>query len=196
MSTKLKSRLSGEDWLMAGFRALAKAGPSALRAEALARDLGTTKGSFYWHFQDIPDYLSRLIRLWEERAFDEVVAGLDGHLPARERLEKLCHLAVSFRDPSYGGAALEPALRAWALSSPEIANAVARMDSKRIAYLKELCREAGIHSPSIPVILYSVLIGVEFLKAVDDIDSRQDLLETLLNLIPQTDVGTIQDTES
>ncbi|MFN3661424.1 TetR family transcriptional regulator [Yoonia sp.] len=47
-----------EDWLMAGFRALASHGPSALRAAALARDLGTTKGSFYWHFKDLPDYLS------------------------------------------------------------------------------------------------------------------------------------------
>ena len=45
---------------MAGFRALARSGARALRAEALARDLDTTKGSFYWHFKDLPDYLTRL----------------------------------------------------------------------------------------------------------------------------------------
>ncbi|MEH6751885.1 MAG: TetR family transcriptional regulator, partial [Paracoccaceae bacterium] len=37
---------------MAGLAALAEAGPVALKAEPMARRLGTTKGSFYWHFAD------------------------------------------------------------------------------------------------------------------------------------------------
>lgn len=181
MSTETKSRLSREDWLMAGFRALARSGPAALRAEALARDLGVTKGSFYWHFKDLPDYLRSLIQFWEERAFDAVIAGLEPHAPARARLHQLCHLANRFRDPSYGGAALEPALRAWALSAPEIADAVTRMDKRRIAYLMDLCREAGIGGKLMPVILYAVFIGLEFLDTGDDIDLRHEIVATLLD---------------
>ncbi|WP_343867257.1 TetR/AcrR family transcriptional regulator [Caenispirillum bisanense] len=148
---------------MAGFRALARSGPSALRAEALARDLGATKGSFYWHFKDLPDYLSRLLGLWEERAFDGVIAGLDPALPPRARLEQLCMLAVEFRDPVYGGAQLEPALRAWALSNAEVAQAVARMDARRVAYVAALCREAGITAPAAPVMLYALAVGLEIM---------------------------------
>ena len=48
-----KLRLGPEDWVMAGFRALAADGPQAVRAETLARGLGATKGSFYWHFKDL-----------------------------------------------------------------------------------------------------------------------------------------------
>ncbi|MDP1875639.1 TetR/AcrR family transcriptional regulator [Phenylobacterium sp.] len=162
-----KQRLNAEDWLRIGLQALARSGPSALRAEALARDLGTTKGSFYWHFRDLPDYLERLIRFWEDRAFEGVVARLDGDLPPRGRLEQLCLLAVGLRDPDYGGAALEPALRAWALSDKGVAEAVARMDARRIAYLKDLCHAAGLDTSTTPTMLYALYVGLETLDHDD-----------------------------
>ena len=34
--------------------ALAETGPEALKAEPLAARLGVSKGSFYWHFRDVP----------------------------------------------------------------------------------------------------------------------------------------------
>ncbi|WP_164736346.1 TetR/AcrR family transcriptional regulator [Rhizobium vallis] len=162
---------------MAGFRALARSGPTALKAEALARDLGTTKGSFYWHFADLPDYQARLIQLWEERAFDSVIAELDPAVAPRTRLEQLCHAAVEFCGPSYGGAALEPALRAWALVSPDVAKAVARMDARRIAYLTCLCREAGVENPQAPDALYALIVGLEILG----LQNAQDTMLLLLN---------------
>lgn len=164
---------------MAGFRALSRSGPSALRAESLARDLGTTKGSFYWHFVDVPDYLSRLIAFWEERAFDGVIAQLDQNVLPRTRLEQLCQLAVGFRDPSYGGAALEPALRAWALASPAVAQSIGRMDARRLAYLSALCREAGIDDPNVPDALYALSIGLETLGTSAAQQSMQLLLDRI-----------------
>jgi len=179
MDTTPRSRLTAEDWLMAGFRALARSGPSVLKAEALARDLGATKGSFYWHFEDVPDYLSRLIALWEDRAFDGVIAQLDSDAPPRARLEQLCLLAVGFRDPSYGGAALEPALRAWALASLDVAKAVARMDARRLAYLATLCREAEIEDPAVPEALYAMAVGLVSLDITPAQRSMRLLLDRL-----------------
>ena len=164
---------------MAGFRALAVSGPSALRAEALARDLGTTKGSFYWHFEDLPDFLSRLLRLWEDRAYDGVVAQLDPAEPARARLERLCRIAVEFQDPAYGGSALEPAMRAWALSSPDVAKAVARMDARRIGYLADLCRDAGVADPEAPRALYALIVGLEILGTRRGLGTLRVLLNAL-----------------
>lgn len=176
MDTSPRPRLTCEDWLMAGFRALARSGPGALKAEALARDLGATKGSFYWHFSDLQDYLSRLVALWEDRAFDGIIAQLDPDAPPRTRLEQLCLLAVGFRDPSYGGAALEPALRAWALASDDVAQAVARMDARRLGYIAALCREAGIEDPAAPEALYALAVGLECL----DITPAQRSMRLLL----------------
>ena len=43
---------SGSDWVRAAGRRLAAGGIGAVAVETLARDLGVTKGSFYWHFRD------------------------------------------------------------------------------------------------------------------------------------------------
>lgn len=184
MTAEPRPRLTAEDWLMAGFRALASAGPSALRAEALARDLGATKGSFYWHFKDLPDYLAKLIALWEQRAFTDILNSLDPDLPARGRLEQLCLLAAGCRDPSYGGIALEPALRAWALSAPEVGQALRRMDARRLDYLAGLCQQAGITDPAAPRALYALAVGIEALGDVDGIEPMQLLVR---GLSPQAD---------
>lgn len=56
---------SPDDWLQAGVRALRRGGFEAVRVEALARDLGVSKGSFYWHFRDRNDLVLGLINLWE-----------------------------------------------------------------------------------------------------------------------------------
>ena len=63
-----KQRLSPEDWLKAGLDALAASGPEALKAEPLARALETTKGSFYWHFADVPAFRQALLEFWGENA--------------------------------------------------------------------------------------------------------------------------------
>lgn len=179
MTNTPSRRLSAEDWILAGFRALARSGPSALKAEALARELATTKGSFYWHFKDLPDYLSRMIAFWEARAFDAVIAGLNSMAPPYERLRALCLLAAGARDPVYGGLALEPALRAWALSAPNVAKAVARMDARRLQYLTALCREADITTPNAPEMLYALSVGMAAVQPEGATNAMQTLLDLL-----------------
>jgi AcrR family transcriptional regulator len=176
---RTKQRLTEEDWFLAGLRALAREGPSALQAESLARELKTTKGSFYWHFKDLLEYQKRLIGYWEERAFEGVIEQLNPSSTPRERLEHLCMLATGLRDPSYGGAAIEPALRAWALSSTDAAIAVTKMDSRRLAYLKLLCKESGIKSPQVPLTLYALAVGLEILDRKSSQATMKALLQKL-----------------
>src|SRR5438128_10889157 len=57
---------TGADWLKAARLALLHRGPDAVRVEPLARGLGVTKGSFYWHFKDRNALLEALLREWEE----------------------------------------------------------------------------------------------------------------------------------
>ena len=57
-------RLSVDDWIQAGFALLADGGPNALARRPLCERLGVTKGSFYWHFADLPAYRTALIEAW------------------------------------------------------------------------------------------------------------------------------------
>lgn len=44
------NRLSADDWAQAALDLIAEQGVGAVAVEPLARRLGVTKGSFYWHF--------------------------------------------------------------------------------------------------------------------------------------------------
>ena len=44
------ARLSAEDWAQAALDQIAEQGVASVAVEPLARRLGVTKGSFYWHF--------------------------------------------------------------------------------------------------------------------------------------------------
>jgi AcrR family transcriptional regulator len=148
---------------MAGFRALVRQGPSGLRAESLARDLETTKGSFYWHFADVPSFRAEMLALWATRAYGDVISQLDQVVSPQAKLTRLSVLAVSYRDPSYGGAALEPALRAWAREDANVARAVAEMDARRVNYVKSLCLACGLTNPDLPLLLYAASQGYDSL---------------------------------
>lgn len=59
-----RRRLSRQDWIEAGLEAVGEAGLAALAVEPLAERLGITKGSFYWHFQDLPTFVEAVLQHW------------------------------------------------------------------------------------------------------------------------------------
>ncbi len=176
--TAKRTRLTCEDWLLTGFIAMKKAGPNALKVEALARDLGTTKGSFYWHFKDLSDFHAQMLASWERRAMEAITDGLASEPDPVRRLYRLGEIATSSDDP-YGRDAAESAIRAWALDDPEIAKAVARVDQKRLFYLQQILAELDLTNPDFARIIYSTYIGLGTLSATDKMDNR-DAMSTLL----------------
>jgi AcrR family transcriptional regulator len=134
--TKVTQRLTREDWILAGFRALTAGGVAAWRVEPVSRALGTTKGSFYWHFADPADWRTAMLTYWEDVAYLRVIADLEMLPKGAARLAALTSRAVTgVRDPSHGGLAAEPALRDWARYAPDVAQTVARVDAGRMAFL-------------------------------------------------------------
>ncbi|HXD37565.1 MAG TPA: helix-turn-helix domain-containing protein, partial [Rhodanobacter sp.] len=61
-----RNRLSAEDWELAALQLIAEQGVGALAVEALARRLGVTKGSFYWHFRTREALLQAALERWEQ----------------------------------------------------------------------------------------------------------------------------------
>jgi AcrR family transcriptional regulator len=165
-----RPRLSAEDWIKAGFRALSTTGPETLKAEALARTLGATKGSFYWHFKDVPDFKARMLGHWHAKAFAAITRSTDAGGDPTERLYRLAELAAA-EPEDYGGAAVEPAIRTWGASDPLVAAAVAEVDAKRLAYLAGLLAELGLTNPDFARIVYGAYVGMSTLSAADGADN-------------------------
>src|SRR5690606_14076481 len=61
-------------------------GLAAVKVEALARTLGSTKGSFYWHFTDRRDLLLAVLDRWQQLETEGVIAEVDDDLPPAQRL--------------------------------------------------------------------------------------------------------------
>ena len=171
----MTNRLTPEDWIAAGFRALAKLGPEAVKAEALARDLGTTKGSFYWHFKNVPSFHDAMLALWQERAVADIIDAVEQVEGAANRLRALAKLAADPAPDRFGGRAVEPALRAWALRDPKIAAGVATVDAKRTAYLERLLNDAG-KDPNHASLIYAAYVGFDSLGTEGRLAELIDLI--------------------
>ena len=182
------SKLSQIDWIAAGFRALTSKGPQALKAEALARDLKTTKGSFYWHFKDVPAFQAEMIAFWEKKATSEIISMLDALPSPVLKLRTLSQIATEPQD-EYGGIGAEPAIRAWAKGDANVEAAVRRVDSARLTQLSMIFTEMKLTNPDLPRLFYAGLIGLQEIADGDESFSAAPLstLADLMIALSETD---------
>ncbi len=153
-----RPRLSPDDWLRAGFAALADTGPTALRAEPLARRLGTTKGSFYWHFKDVPDFRSQILQHWIAASHSAIAAARASDGPPTRKLQRLDEILRPEGEAEGGD--VEGAMRAWARSDPDVSAAVARIDAARLAYVSDILAALGLTNPEFPRLVYGAYLGM------------------------------------
>jgi AcrR family transcriptional regulator len=135
--TTADGRLTAASWEAAALAALAEHGVTGVAIEPLARRLGVTKGSFYWHFADRDALLAAALRRWEDASTERIIAGVAGVRDPRERLGRLIRsvLAASQADRLHVGLA--------AASHPQVREVFARVTRRRMAYLEACYVELG-----------------------------------------------------
>ena len=132
--TEKEKPLGRNDWIAAALEKLAQGGVEKVRIEPLARVLGVTKGSFYWHFKDRKELLGAILERWEIVGTQEVIdfveaSGGDTH----SKLLNLCDKAGATL-----GVNVEVAIREWARHYAPAAEAMARVDKKRMGHLQSI----------------------------------------------------------
>jgi AcrR family transcriptional regulator len=121
-----------------GLAALAAGGPDAVSVERLAGAMKVTKGGFYWQFSGRAELLTAMLDAWEETLVDQVIDRVEaGGGDGRERLHRL-FAAGSSPGPLLE---LELAVREWARRDTGVAVRVARVDNRRMAYMRSLFTE-------------------------------------------------------
>ncbi|MEE9208172.1 MAG: helix-turn-helix domain-containing protein [Gemmatimonadota bacterium] len=134
-----QTKLTEEDWLAEALQTLAAEGVSAVRVERLARSLGVTKGSFYWHFKSHGELLARLRDYWASH-HTVVVDAYETQGPAEAETMLLALLRrIILEDANR----YDAAVRAWGLFDSLTAEAVLRVDETRLAFVKELFLRMG-----------------------------------------------------
>ena len=152
----MADQLSAEDWLDLGLGTLAKSGFTALKAEPLAKAMGVSRGSFYWHFTDIGVYHAAILKHWRDVAAEQVIADLEMVSKNRDALALLLRRAFSSTP------VLETAVRTWATVDPAARAAVQAIDRRRLGYIETLLRQAGLSTDAARAraqILYWAFLG-------------------------------------
>jgi AcrR family transcriptional regulator len=139
VSPPVRQSLSVDDWAEAALEAMAMGGLDAVAVEPLARRLGVTKGSFYWHFPSRDALVRAALDLWERRETTDVIAGLEDETDPYERIFKVFRRANS----SYKAGRLYLALAA-ASDDPLVGETVRRVSARRLSYLEECYRDLGL----------------------------------------------------
>ncbi len=83
------TRLTKDDWIGAAINAVEHGGIAAIAIEPIAAALGTTKGSFYWHFANRDALVAAVMGQWEELATNAVIASVAEVADPKDRLRKL-----------------------------------------------------------------------------------------------------------
>lgn len=134
-----RASLTRADWLRAALEVLEKQGVDQVRVLALAKDLGVTRGSFYWHFENRADLLQELLEYWASEYTGVVIrspAIRSGEPGAR--LLKVAEMVMDLDLARY-----DLAMFAWAERDPQVAKAVERVYRLRLEFIGEAFEELG-----------------------------------------------------
>lgn len=134
--------LSKNDWIMAAGQLMAEKDVAAVKVEPLAKALGVSKGSFYWHFANRDALLAGMLDFWEQ----ETQWLIDESLKTDAPLDQLLRLFTLIGEmmESSGGHSIDSAIFRWAGQNQDVAERVHRVEAQRINFVQVVLEGAGL----------------------------------------------------
>jgi AcrR family transcriptional regulator len=167
------TRLAAEDWIRAALDVMVEEGIGGVKIQRLCDRLGVTKGSFYWHFEDLDAFLGEVARVWAEDG-----AHLPGSLDDEQDPDGKLLLAMRpFADPRNRN--LARAMREWSQSDERARTAIRKADEAVFEQVKAALQHRGFDADEAEVrakILYYSGVGYAHVGNL----GRRDTLERQL----------------
>jgi AcrR family transcriptional regulator len=173
-------RLTPEDYFREALAVLGESGSEALTIALLCDRLEVTKGSFYHHFGGMPGFVTQLLDYWEREHSERLIKISKAQPDPTLRIFTLTEMGVGLPHAS------EAAIRAWGRSSPEVAEATARVDRRRERHLVEAVSALGIDRARARVlarIALNVLVGVQQREQPVDLKRLRQMFEEVNKLV-------------
>ena len=165
-------RLSREDWLVDALAVLVSRGVDAVQITHLARRLGVTRGSFYWHFENREALLDALLAEWRARNSDVMLSALANAESLQDGILALFNVWVDHKrfDP-----ALDQAVRDWARHAGEVRAIVAAEDDARVEAIARFFARHGYLEAEAFIrgrVIYFTQLSYYALGIAEPIDTR------------------------
>ncbi len=139
MEHRVKQRLTRDDWVREALEVLEDRGVDGVKVVLIAKRLGVTSGSFYWHFKGLRDLLDGLLDYWEHELTDAIA---DAALAFKGTPEARI-LDLMLRVIDEDAAAADHAISVWARSAPIARETFDRTLRKRFEFARWMFEEAG-----------------------------------------------------
>ncbi len=134
-----RPRLTAQDWELGALDMIADLGLAAVAVEPLAKRLGVTKGSFYWHFSSRDALIEATLKRWGEDDSSDVISRVQGISDPRERLRTLFRITSrTVRLHKIYSALIK------AVEHESVGPRVEKISEARLAFLTKLFSDAGL----------------------------------------------------
>jgi AcrR family transcriptional regulator len=170
---KKRPRLSRSSWLDEALNLLHSDGINAVTVDALAAQLGITRGSFYHHFKDRRDLSREMLDYWKQKwtveLRDDVDAlGIDG----LQSLKALGNLIKHRKAAGY-----DIAVRAWAVHDEMAREVVKESDKIRLDFIRIQFAKIGFKGLDLEnrsrLFLYYAMAEPAFFNPPDEKEMQQ-----------------------
>lgn len=169
---KIRS-VSAADWVAAARKMLIEQGISGVKVEPLAREVGVTPGSFYWHFKNRDALFRALLKDFLTSNVHPFFEALDG-ASDEPRAQYLALAYVWVLSPEFD-AALDVAVRDWGKTSKLAARLMRIIDGKRIELYQWVFQRFD-HDPMSALVrartMYYHQLGYYAMRVKEDPDVR------------------------
>lgn len=172
-----RKQLQRFDWLQQALELFVAEGIEAVRITRLADELGVTRGSFYWHFENREDLIEALVRFWKDKNTPAISRTVESAASLEDGILGFFEICVDTRqfDPR-----LDLALREWARRSMSIHQRVNAEDTARIDALRDLYARFDYPMPDALIrarVLYYSQIGFYALEVREPLPTRLSYTE-------------------
>ncbi len=173
--TRKRKRLTREDWLRRGLEVVAEEGFRELNIDRVARQLGVTKGSFYWHFANRKDFVLAVLDYWAELSTGKPIRRSEEIEPDPARRLHLIMLTLE----RAGLARYDVPIRAWAALDPDVARRVRRVDRERYAFVRRMFSGLGFRGNDLEARTRAFVVFQSMHLGMADRPSRADQIRLI-----------------
>ncbi len=159
---KITESLTRDDWISGAWDMLGENGLDGVRVEPLARRLGVTKGSFYWHFKDRQQLMDALLDRWFSIWDDQMLPDMEEAANPADRIWALFESVVGRVTRGQ-----TVSLRMMSHSDADVARRIEERDAQRLSSLTSELVEIGFAADEARVRgqVYQTIMTGEYLRS-------------------------------